>query len=284
MFKKILIGGLILTVLVAVSAAVYQNTRAGVARAESNLGSITQAIGAANRNGNGSDRVVSQTEDTATTTDVEETITDSVASEQVTHTAISLASGDLSQEEAEALVYMVEEEKLARDVYHALYAIWGSSTFTNIAASEQTHIDSIKNLLAGYGIADPSSSQEGVFANSDLQALYDELVARGSQSMAEAFKVGAAVEEIDILDLQERLTLIDNPDIQQVFSNLLRGSGNHLRAFANALQAQTGEIYQPQYLTLEAYQAILSATAGNYGNGGGRGGNRGGNGYGGGQP
>ena len=136
------------------------------------------------------------------------------------------------------------------------------------------HIDSIKNLLAVYGLTDPSSSQAGVFSDPELQALYDQLVARGSQSLAEALKVGGAIEEIDILDLQERLAQTDNADIQQVFNNLLSGSGNHLRAFVNALQRQTGEVYQPQYLSAEAYQAILSASSGN--SGGGQGGNGGG--------
>ena len=91
------------------------------------------------------------------------------------------------------------------------------------------------------------------------------------------------MEEIDILDLQSRLALTDNADIQQVFNNLLRGSENHLRAFAKALLNQTGETYVPQYLTPEAYAAILAGTAGNYGNGrGGQGG--GGRGGRGGQP
>jgi hypothetical protein len=278
MFKKILVVGLVLTVLIAVAAGVYQNTLAVGAQPETSQAITGQAIGAANRSGQTS----LEPQVTTDAVPAAEPVQEAAVVEQTAHTAILTASGDLSQAEAEALAYMVEEEKLARDVYNALYAVWGSSTFTNIAASEQGHIDSIKNLLSVYGIADPSSSQAGVFTNPELQALYTELVAGGSQSLAEALKVGAAIEEIDILDLEEWLTQVDNPDIQQVFGNLLRGSGNHLRAFVKALQAQTGEIYQPQYLTLEQYEAILSETSGNNGNGGGQGG--GGNGYRGGQP
>jgi hypothetical protein len=181
--------------------------------------------------------------------------------------------GELSAAEAEALLYMREEEKLAHDVYVTLYDQWGVNTFQNIATSEQAHTDAIKALLDRYGLDDPASSQIGVFTNSDLQALYDQLVARGSQSMAEALKVGAAIEEIDILDLEKRLAQTDNADIQQVFNNLLNGSKNHLRAFASTFQAQTGETYQPQYLSAEAYQAILGGTSGgNNWNGNNRGG------------
>lgn len=181
--------------------------------------------------------------------------------------------GELSAQEAEALLYMREEEKLAHDVYVTLYDLWGVRTFQNIAASEQAHTDSVKALLDRYGLDDPATAQVGVFTNSDLQALYDQLIARGNQSIAEALKVGAAIEEIDILDLESRLSQSENADIQQVFNNLLNGSKNHLRAFTSALQAQTGETYQPQYLSAEAYQTIMSMTNGN---GNRRGGNNGG--------
>ncbi len=173
-----------------------------------------------------------------------------------------IQTGSLSADETESLIFMREEEKLARDVYQALYSQWGIQTFQNIATSEQVHMDAVKVLLDRYGLTDPAATQAGVFANPDLQALYDQLIARGSRSLVEALKVGAAVEEIDILDLEKRLTQIDNMDIQQVFNNLLNGSKNHLRAFSSALQVQTGETYYPQYLSNEVYQAIMNETGG----------------------
>jgi len=191
------------------------------------------------------------------------------------------AAGDLSASEAADLLFMVEEEKLARDVYNALYAIWGASTFQSIAGSEQAHMDSLAVLIDRYGLTSPVQAEAGVFTDPELQALYTQLVAQGSASLADAFKVGGAIEEIDILDLQSRLALTDNLDIQQVYNSLMRGSENHLRAFANALLQQTGETYVPQYMTPEAYATILAGTAGNYGNGrggqggGGRGGRNG---------
>ena len=184
------------------------------------------------------------------------------------------ASGELSADEAAALLYLREEEKLAHDVYVTLYAEWGLPVFQNISRSEQTHTDAIKALLDRYGLADPASASVGVFTNPSLQALYDALVAQGSKSVADALKVGAAIEEIDILDLQERLAQTDNADIQQVYNSLMSGSYNHLRAFASNLQSQTGETYQPQHLSAEAYQAIVSGsnggTRGRGGSGGGR--------------
>lgn len=170
------------------------------------------------------------------------------------------SSGGLSEEEIEGLVFMREEEKLARDVYRALYEIWGLRIFQNISSSEQVHTDAVKNLLFRYGIEDPmSTDQIGVFVNPDLQALYDQLVGQGSQSLGEALKVGAAIEEIDILDLETQLAATDNPDILEVYGRLLSGSENHLRAFTSTLAKQTGETYEPQYMSGEAYQSIVTA-------------------------
>ncbi len=127
----------------------------------------------------------------------------------------------------------------------------------------------VKTLLDRYGLNDPASDVVGKFATPDLQALYAELVSRGSQSLAEALKVGAAIEEFNILDLQERLSQTENADIQQVFNNLLNGSFNHLRSFTSMLNTQIGEVYQPQYLNTQDYQTILSAETSNGGSGSG---------------
>ncbi len=171
----------------------------------------------------------------------------------------SITPGALSPEEIDGLLYMREEEKLARDVYLTLYEKWGTQVFRNISRSEQTHTDAVKELLDRYGIPDPAEGKEvGQFTNPDLQALYDQLVAQGSQSEIDALKVGAAIEEIDILDLEERLAQTDKEDIQLVYENLMAGSRNHLRAFVSVLEMR-GESYTPQYLDQATYDAILSS-------------------------
>jgi len=87
-----------------------------------------------------------------------------------------------------------------------------------------------------------------VFANPALQALYDQLMEDGSQSLADALRVGALVEEVDIIDLETYIAQTDNEDVLLVYQNLLKGSYNHLRAFTSTLEKQTGEIYQLQLL------------------------------------
>ena len=103
----------------------------------------------------------------------------------------------LSPEETAAILYMREEEKLARDVYLTLYGKWNARIFDNISASEETHFEAVKTLIDRYSLADPSADKDvGEFTNLALQALHDSLLQVGNLSLIEALKVGAAIEEV----------------------------------------------------------------------------------------
>jgi len=168
--------------------------------------------------------------------------------------------GTISAAEQAGLEYMREEEKLAHDVYIAMDALWQQNTFANIALSELTHTEAVLMLLQRYAIDDPvGANPAGVFVDATLQGLYDVLVARGSASLIDALMVGAEVEEIDLLDLEDRLAeVVANEDIVLVYENLMRGSRNHLRAFVRAL-SQQNIIYQPQYLSQAVYDEIINS-------------------------
>lgn len=136
---------------------------------------------------------------------------------------------------AEQLVYLIEEEKLAHDVYSKMFELWGSKVFGNILNSEASHQSQVLTVMATRDIADPRSSQEGVFKNADLQKLYDELIAKGSKSAVDAYEVGVAIEVLDIDDLTKILATAKDADVIAMMENLRRGSENHLRAFNNQL-------------------------------------------------
>lgn len=185
----------------------------------------------------------------------------------------SLPAESLSEAEKTDLIYMREEEKLARDVYQTLYDTWGVQIFTNIAQSEQTHTETVRNLLEKYDITDPVTDDSvGVFQNEELQRLYDDLVSRGTASEVEAFQVGALIEELDIKDLQEAIVRTDNADITFAYENLMRASRNHLRSFTKQLTTR-GEIYTPKHISAEAYTVIISGDT-ERGSGNGNGGQR----------
>lgn len=170
-----------------------------------------------------------------------------------------VAQTALTSTETNALLFMREEEKLARDVYLNLFECWGLRIFGNIAKSEQAHMDAIKRLLDKYGLADPAG-EIGVFGNPDLQDLYDLLVYNGSVSLPAGLLVGGLIEEVDIEDLQVAIADTTKADLQRVYANLMAASGNHLRAFAGAIVTQTQLPYEAQYLTQDEVDAILGAT------------------------
>ncbi len=173
-------------------------------------------------------------------------------------------TASLNDDEVAGLIFMREEEKLAHDLYAAFYEMYGLRAFQNIAGSELTHTSAIKSLLDSYGIPDPAAGAEtGVFSDPALQDLYNQLLAQGSLSLSDALKASAAVEEIDILDLQARIEQTDQADIILVYENLEAGSENHLRAYASLLQFHSGETYVPGHLSADEYQRILSGTSGN---------------------
>jgi len=149
---------------------------------------------------------------------------------------------NLTQLEEQELLYLREEEKLARDVYTALYASSSLQIFSNISQSEQRHMNAALSLLQTYGLTDPvGSNAAGVFTNSELQSLYDQLVAQGAASQIAALQVGVLIEETDIADLEAAIGNTDKPDVIRVYNNLLKGSRNHLSAFTNNLAALGGE-------------------------------------------
>lgn len=171
----------------------------------------------------------------------------------------ALPNEELSEAEVAGLLLMREEEKLARDVYQTLYEKWGLQIFANIAQSEQTHTEAVRNLLEKYQITDPVTTDTiGVFTNVAMQKLYDDLTVRGNESEIEALFVGATIEDLDIRDLQNLLQETDNGDITLVYENLTRGSRNHLRAFTKQLTKRT-ETYTPQYISGTDYESILQS-------------------------
>jgi len=171
----------------------------------------------------------------------------------------ALPKEDLNGDELASIAYLREEEKLARDVYTTLYNKWGANPFTNIAKSEQTHMDAVLILLNKYSLPDPvGSNAVGVFNNATLQNLYNQLVAKGNISLLEAFKVGATIEDLDIFDLNKALLKIDNQDIKLVFDNLNKGSRNHMRSFYKNI-LNNGGGYSPQYITQAEFDAIINS-------------------------
>ncbi len=167
------------------------------------------------------------------------------------------ATENIDEDAKSSLTFMREEEKLAHDVYVYMFELWGLTTFDNISKSETVHTDAVKGLLDYYEIEDIALSEEGKFANEDLQNLYNALIDMGDSSLVDGLLVGATIEEVDIVDLDEAMAACEVDTIVTVYSRLRKGSTNHLRAFVGQL-ASNGISYSPQYLSQEEFDAIIN--------------------------
>lgn len=142
----------------------------------------------------------------------------------------------LSVTEKADLTAIARDEKLARDVYSAMFQKWGSMVFKNIATSEQTHLTAVSKLMTKYGVKNPVASlPAGKFDDPAIQDLYDQLVAKGKGSLKAAMEVGVEIEEFDIAALKTTIARTTHADVKTVYSNLLSGSQNHLSAFNTQL-------------------------------------------------
>jgi hypothetical protein len=163
----------------------------------------------------------------------------------------------LLPEEVEGLMLMREEEKMAHDVYSSFYDKFGLRVFANIANSESKHMEAVLWLINSYKLTDPASNELGVFENADIQNLYNKFMAEGVNEV-EALKIGAFIEEYDIADLEKLISETGNMYIVRVYTNLLNGSKNHLRAFVKNLSSGN-VVYQPSVLSQTEYAEIIGA-------------------------
>lgn len=158
------------------------------------------------------------------------------------------SGGTLDQAEQDALLFMMEEEKLAHDVYVTLGDKWDVVAFDRIATAETQHEAAVATLLDRYGVTDPTTGNGvGEFTDPAFDTLYDQLVAKGSVSQDAALAVGQQIEQLDIDDLQARLDDTDRSDITLVFQHLQTGSQHHLQAFTNLRTNGTDGTCDPQH-------------------------------------
>lgn len=145
----------------------------------------------------------------------------------------------LTETQKASLLFMYQEEKVARDVYITLGKKYPTAkTFSNITLSEQEHMDAVEKLCIKYGvnISNVNERDIGIFVLPELQELYNVLVAQGLVSLLEGLKIGVAIEKKDIEDILA--AEVGMPaDVIKVFENLRAGSLSHLDAFNKAVAA-----------------------------------------------
>jgi hypothetical protein len=136
-------------------------------------------------------------------------------------------------------------------------------------------------MLKKYGLQDPSTNDNvGVYTGEDygwyFTEKFEELVARASISELEALYVGAFIEELDMIDIQQCPKVIvetendindvsacgrvynDNADVDRLYASLLNGSDSHLKGYVKNIEKYIGKgNYQAQVLAQEKVDEIL---------------------------
>jgi len=170
-----------------------------------------------------------------------------------------LVKEELSEAEIVNLLFLREEEKLARDVYLYSYDKYKKNIFKNISESEQLHMDAVLLLINKYQLKDPVLDDLGKFFNTDLQNLYDYLIDDlSSISIDGALTAGAIIEDYDIHDISLFEELTEKQDIDKVLANLKCGSKNHLRSFIYQLNLKSID-YEPTYISMEYFNEIINS-------------------------
>ncbi|MCB0873766.1 MAG: DUF2202 domain-containing protein [Actinobacteria bacterium] len=147
----------------------------------------------------------------------------------------------ITSSEAADLQLMRDEERMARDLYRVISTKYGGLLpFSNIQRSEQRHFDAVGSLLTRYDVADPAVGKTaGVYANAEVQRLYDGWRSTALKSKTYAYRVGIALEKRDIADLTRAINATSDPVTKQVLTNLRSASKKHLAAFTRAANGQT---------------------------------------------
>ncbi len=148
----------------------------------------------------------------------------------------SAKSIEMSQENLNKVKDILEEERMARDLYTAFSEKYPESkTFVNIAKSEARHMEKVSELLKDFGSEGLTGLEvPGEYNNFEIQKLYDEWLGQGLKSERDAYQVGIDLEKQDILDLEKLIDLNISNRANKVFENLKSGSENHLNSFNKA--------------------------------------------------
>jgi len=129
------------------------------------------------------------------------------------------AAAPLDAAEVTALTEAINEEYGALNTYQAAVEQFGNVyPFSQIARSEQQHVNALARLFTKYGLAVP--------ANPGLAST------PSWNTVADACQTGVDAEIADAALYDELKPAVDNADILQVFANLQAASLNsHLPAF-----------------------------------------------------
>jgi hypothetical protein len=197
--------------------------------------------------------------------------------------AIDDSDAVLDFNEQTHLVFICEEEKLARDVYRVLGRRFPEvGVFADMEANREHSRCAVRDLLRKYRVSTPLVNDNvGVFSwgiyGRYFMEKYLVLTNQGSTTPLNAFYVGAFMEELNIQEINEcPKVIVDisnginevtacgmrytrNPEVLRIYKSLLDESRRHLRLLVRGIEQQIGTgNYVAQVLQQDVVNDILA--------------------------
>lgn len=171
--------------------------------------------------------------------------------------AQSLIGNHLRSKES-IVLYLLEQEKLAHDVYRSLDTMWVTDIFNRVANEEYQHVGKLSAVAAEFMINVPNHFNEypmGQFIDTKLRRLYGELMAAANFSLEDAYRACAALEERKMYDLKVALKEPNFELENLTYKALLLGSEDNFKVFVRALN-ELNAAYTPVLLSPAEYETL----------------------------
>ena len=163
----------------------------------------------------------------------------------------------ISQEDAD-LFYVLEEKKLATELYTAFEEAWDNKFSRNLIMEEQ-QLASIEQEVQEKTLEVPVSVAmeiEGQFSNADVQKLQRKLLPNINANETEALKALAMLEETEIKIMDQAILNTENIDLIILYDRIRVSARTQLVSVCKAL-AEEGVQYQPKALTAKEFKALI---------------------------
>lgn len=170
--------------------------------------------------------------------------------------SLFIQQDSISEDDQKALLYLIEEQKMARDVCALLGEKHGVKLFTSYSQKAQAQMVRLEELYKTYKPEYQLDKTPGTYVNLKIQDLYQYYVSEGVVSLNEGFRAGAKIADASIYGIENIMSGTQNTKLHGVYGIVRCGSGNQLRSFVNMLVGN-GEMFMPEYITMKHYRDIM---------------------------
>lgn len=171
--------------------------------------------------------------------------------------AQSLIGKELKSKES-IVLYLIEQEKLAHDLYSVLDTIWVTEIFNRLSGDERNHMEKLNAVAVDFMMVVPNHFNEylpGQYINENLRHLYHDLLLDANLSLEDAYRTCANLEERKILDLRAALKQPNFELETLTYKALLIGAEDNFKLFLRALLEMNAG-YQPIHFSNSEFEAL----------------------------